>query len=64
MAELTRESLPPAGPDYPVWSGTAVPGAAPVVQRKRRPAGDDAPGPRLLPEEPERDADERTGDGI
>jgi hypothetical protein len=64
MAEPTRESLPPAGPDYPVWSGTRVPGTAPVVQRKRRSAGDEAPGPRVLPEEPEREAGERTGERI
>jgi hypothetical protein len=49
MPELTRETLPPAGPDYPLWSGPDAPDTAPV-QRER----DAAPtaGPRVLPREP------------
>jgi hypothetical protein len=62
MAELTRETLPPPGPDYPLWPDPSAPGAPPVSGRGGRTAGAPAPRPRVLPEEPER-LHGRAGDG-
>jgi hypothetical protein len=53
MPELTRETLPPAGPDYPLAAVPAV-GDAPLLRRRPGAASGANPGPRLLPEEPER----------
>ena len=54
MAERTSATLPPAGPDYPLWQEVTAPAAAPVVQRTRSSAGTAATRPRVLPEEPGR----------
>jgi hypothetical protein len=53
MAELTRETLPPAGPDYPLWPDASAPGAPPVIQHKRSAADAAKTRPRVLPPEPE-----------
>jgi hypothetical protein len=53
MAELTIETLPPAGPDYPLGQEVSAPAAAPDVQRTSSSAAPSA-RPRVLPEGPGR----------
>jgi hypothetical protein len=62
MAELTRETLPPAGPDYPLAADLSAGTAPPVIRRGRAAAAPAKARPHLLPEEPERRSD-RGGDG-
>jgi hypothetical protein len=54
MAEPAIETLPPAGPDYPLWQEVVTPAAAPVLQRARSSAPPSAARPRVLSEEPGR----------
>jgi hypothetical protein len=60
MPELTRETLPPAGPDYPLAAVPAA-GEAPLFLRRPGAATGSKPRPRLLPEQPERGSG-RAGD--
>ena len=54
MAELTIETLLPAGPDYPLGQEVSAPAAAPDVQRTSSSAAPSAPRPRVLQEGPGR----------
>jgi hypothetical protein len=54
MAELTIETLPPAGPDYPLGEEVSAPAAAPEVQRTCSSVAPSAPRPRVPSEGPGR----------
>ena len=61
MPELTRETLPPAGPDYPLAAAPAAVDA--LILRRPGSATGSKPRPRLLPEHPERGSGRAGDDG-